>query len=202
MRRVRGAGPARGLPWRAARGAATVVRLSFFRVPAAPHRVRRLSRPPRRPARRPGSPSRRPPAGSVVELLGVVGPGGARGVSTGRGWELELTVAPWRPAPPAGPLPDTTATAAGAAAGAADGGVSLRDPEAVRTGPLRVRGPVAPEEVESLVADLTPGRTVRVAAAVVRPEPHGDEPPAAPWARLDEIVGVEPPDDRLEGAGP
>ena len=84
----------------------------------------------------------------------------------------------------------------------AGGDDSLRDPEAVRCGPLRVRGPVAPEEVESLVADLTPGRTVRVAAAVVRPEPvPGDgAPPAAPWARLDEVVGVEPPDDRLEGA--
>ena len=120
----------------------------------------------------------------MVELLGVVTDAGASGISTGKGWELEFALAPWRPAPPAQPIADPPEN-------------PLRDAANVRPGPLRVRGPVIPEQLDGLAADLAPGRTVRVAAALSDPTlEHADV-----WARLDEVIGVEPPDDRLEAAG-
>ena len=120
----------------------------------------------------------------MVELLGVVGPAGAAGISTGKGWELEFVLFPWRPAPPAKPIADPPAN-------------PLRDAENVHADALRVRGPIAPEQLDGLVADLAPGRTVRVAAALSDPTLEGAEV----WAKLDEVIGVEPPDDRLEAAG-
>ncbi|NNJ28156.1 hypothetical protein LzC2_42670 [Planctomycetes bacterium LzC2] len=119
----------------------------------------------------------------MVELLGVVTDAGAAGISTGKGWELEFTLAPWRPAPPAKPIADPPEN-------------PLRDAENVRPEPLRVRGAVIPEELDGLVADLAPGRTVRVAAALSDPSLQGVDV----WAKLDEVIGVEPPDDRLEAA--
>ncbi|MFH5803910.1 hypothetical protein [Alienimonas sp. DA493] len=124
----------------------------------------------------------------MVELLGVVGDAGATGISTGKGWELEFTLNPWRPAPPARPIADPPEN-------------PLRDADNVQGAPLRVRGPVVPEQLDGLVADLAPGRTVRVAAALSDPakvEAMSDG--ADVWAKLDEVIGVEPPDDRLEAA--
>ncbi|MEM9702659.1 MAG: hypothetical protein AAF907_09465 [Planctomycetota bacterium] len=128
--------------------------------------------------------TKRPLAGTVVELLGVVTEAGATGISTGKGWELEVFLAPWRPAPPARPVSDPPKN-------------PLRDAANVRTTPLRIRGPIRPEDVEALTADLSPGRTVRVAAALSDPTLAGPDV----WAKLDEVIGVEPPDDRLEAAG-
>ena len=116
----------------------------------------------------------------MTELLGVVGPGGAGGVSAGKGWELELTLVPWRAAPLAG-MPD---------------GSPQVEPGEVRTDPLIVRGPVETSRLDRLVAELAPGVTVRVAVALAR-GPEG----AVSRARLVEVVGVEPPDDRLATGG-
>ncbi len=120
----------------------------------------------------------------MVELLGVVTGAGAAGISTGKGWELEFALSPWRPAPPAKPIADPPEN-------------PLRDADRVCPGPLRVRGPVIPEQLDGLVADLAVGRTVRVAAALSDPKLAGIDL----WAKLDEVIGVEPPDDRLEAAG-
>ncbi|QDT14859.1 hypothetical protein [Alienimonas californiensis] len=126
----------------------------------------------------------------MVELLGVVNDAGATGISTGKGWELEFTLSPWRPAPPAKPIADPPEN-------------PLRDADNVQAEPLRVRGPVVPEQLDGLVADLAPGRTVRVAAALSDPAKVGATGEGtAVWAKLDEVIGVEPPDDRLEAAAP
>ena len=115
---------------------------------------------------------RRPGPKGVTEIVGTVGPAGADAVSTGRGWELEFTLRPWRRDPPPGfpPAPG-------------------EDPpppvdRSEQTTPLVVRGPVGPDELDRLRSLASPGAVVRIAAAIA-----GEE---EPWARLEEVMGAEP----------
>ena len=106
-------------------------------------------------------------------MVGTVGPSGADAVSTGRGWELEFTLNPWRRDPPA----------VFAAVRAENGDGPVHVDRSVRTTPLVVRGPVGPDDLDRLRALAAPGATLRIAAAVV-----GDE---EPWGRLEEVLGRE-----------
>ena len=109
----------------------------------------------------------------------MVGPGGAEAVSTGRGWELEFTLTPWRRDPPPKPRPAAELAAAGDDEDPAAAPVD----RSVQTAPLVVRGPVGPADLDRLRAVAAPGATVRIAAAVA-----GDE---EPWGRLEEVLGRE-----------
>ena len=110
----------------------------------------------------------------------MVGPGGAEAVSTGRGWELEFTLNPWRRDPPPKPRP-AAEVAAGSEAGEDPAAAPVdRSPQST---PLVVRGPVGPADLDRLRALAAPGATVRIAAAVA-----GE---AEPWGRLEEVLGRE-----------
>ena len=123
-------------------------------------------------------PLRRRRPGAVTEVVGTLSPPGPVGVSTGRGWEVELSLCPWRFAPPPGvPLP-----------GGAFGGST--DPGVAQPAPLTVRGPVTAGRLDELRATLPAGATVRVAGAVAGTD--------RPTLRLEEVVAVEPPDPVLE----
>ena len=112
-------------------------------------------------------------------MVGVVGPSGAEAVSTGRGWELEFTLNPWRRDPPPEPRP---AAEVAADAPGDDPAAAPVDRATHRT-PLVVRGPVGPADLDRLRDLAAPGATVRIAAAV-----GGDE---EPWGRLEEVLGRE-----------
>ena len=106
----------------------------------------------------------------------MVGPGGAEAVSTGRGWELEFTLNPWRRDPPPKPRP-------AAEVEAGDEAATVPVDRSLQHAPLVVRGPVGPADLDRLRAVAAPGATVRIAAAIA-----GDE---EPWGRLEEVLGRE-----------